>query len=118
MHAVTSFYRPTILAWENTNPVPSVLSRAPEDETLRSALVDALDLSQSLCTNAGHERLLGLLGGGNGGTGGRLLYEDEPSDSFAEWRQQFFGDGPAGDGPIGDDATGYDPRYDFFLGQW
>lgn len=65
---MTSFYRPTLLAWENTNPVPSVLSRAPEDETLRSALVEALDLTQSLCTNAGHERLLGLLLGGNGST--------------------------------------------------
>ena len=66
MHAVTSFYRPTLSDWENTNPEPPVLFRAPEDENLRSALVDALDLSQSLCTNAGHERLLGLLGGNRG----------------------------------------------------
>ena len=66
MHAVTSFYHPTLPDWENREP--SLLFRAPEDENLRSALVDALDLSQSLCTNAGHERLLGLLGGGNGGT--------------------------------------------------
>ena len=69
MHAVTSFYHPTLSDWEiNTNPVPSVLSRAPEDVALRSALVDALDLTQGLCTNAGHERLLGLLLGGNGST--------------------------------------------------
>ena len=69
MHAVTSFYHPTLSDWEiNTNPVPSVLSRAPEDETLRSALVEALDPTQGLCTNAGHERLLRLLLGGNGGT--------------------------------------------------
>ena len=66
MHAATSFYRPTLPAWENRGP--SVLSRAPGDETLRSALVEALDLSQqSLCTTAGHDRLLGLLGGGTGG---------------------------------------------------
>ena len=69
MHAATSFYHPTLPDWENTNPEPPVLFRAPEDENLRSALVDALDLSQqSLCTNAGHERLLGLLLGGNGST--------------------------------------------------
>ena len=67
MHAATSFYRPTLPAWENRGP--SVLSRAPGDETLRSALVEALDLSQQrLCTTAGHDRLLGLLlGGGTGG---------------------------------------------------
>ena len=63
---LTSFYHPTLPDWENREP--SLLFRAPQDENLRSALVDALDLSQSLCTNAGHERLLGLLGGGNGGT--------------------------------------------------
>lgn len=35
---------------------------------MRSALVEALDLSQqSLCTTAGHDRLLGLLRGGDGG---------------------------------------------------
>ena len=66
MHAATSFYRPTLPAWENRGP--SVLSRAPGDETLRSALLEALDLSQqSLCTTTGHDRLLGLLGGGTGG---------------------------------------------------
>jgi len=65
MHAATSFYRPTLPDWENR--APSLLSRAPGDETLRSALVEALDLSQRLCTTTGHERLLGLLGGGNGG---------------------------------------------------
>ena len=67
MHAATSFYRPTLPAWENRGP--SVRSRAPGDETLRSALVEALDLSQQrLCTTAGHDRLLGLLlGGGAGG---------------------------------------------------
>ena len=63
---MTSFYHPTLPDWENREP--SLLFRAPEDENLRSALVDALDLSQSLCTNVGHERLLGLLRGGNGGT--------------------------------------------------
>ena len=69
MHAVTSFYHPTLSDWEiNTTFGPSVLSRVPEDETLRSALVEALDLTQGLCTNAGHERLLGLLLGGNDGT--------------------------------------------------
>ena len=66
MHAATSFYRPTLPAWENR--APSLRSRAPGDETLRSALLEALDLSQqSLCTTAGHDRLLGLLGGGAGG---------------------------------------------------
>ena len=66
MHAATSFYRPTLPAWENR--APSLRSRAPGDETLRSALVEALDLSrQRLCTTAGHDRLLGLLGGGNCG---------------------------------------------------
>ena len=67
MHAATSFYRPTLPAWENR--AASLRSRAPGDETLRSALVEALDLSQqSLCTTAGHDRLLGLLlGGGTGG---------------------------------------------------
>ena len=66
MHAATSFYRPTLPAWENR--APSLRSRAPGDETLRSALLEALDLSQqSLCTTAGHDRLLGLLGGGTGG---------------------------------------------------
>ena len=66
MHAATSFYRPTLPAWENR--APSLRSRAPGDETLRSALVEALDLSQqSLCTTAGHDRLLGLLRGGTGG---------------------------------------------------
>ena len=67
MHAATSFYRPTLPAWGNRGP--SVRSRAPGDETLRSALVEALDLSQQrLCTAAGHDRLLGLLlGGGAGG---------------------------------------------------
>ena len=55
---MTSFYHPTLPDWENTNPEPPVLFRAPDDENLRSALVDALDLSQSLCTNVGHERLL------------------------------------------------------------
>ena len=61
MHAVTSFYHPTLSDWENREP--SVPSRAPEDQNLRGALVDALDLSQSLYTTTGHERLLGLLGG-------------------------------------------------------
>ena len=66
MHAATSFYRPTLPAWENR--AASLRSRAPGDETLRSALLEALDLSQqSLCTTAGHDRLLGLLGGGAGG---------------------------------------------------
>ena len=63
MHAATSFYRPTLPAWENR--APSLRSRAPGDETLRSALLEALDLSQQrLCTTAGHDRLLGLLLGG------------------------------------------------------
>ena len=65
---MTSFYHPTLLDWENTTLGLSVPSRAPEDQNLRGALVDALDLSQSLYTTTGHERLLGLLGGGNGST--------------------------------------------------
>ena len=63
---MTSFYHPTLPDWEN-RPSHRVLFRAPEDENLRSALVEP-SICTSLCTNAGHERLLGLLGGGNGGT--------------------------------------------------